>query len=326
MIQTEPVSPGQVAIYTGATSWINKEDADLQAQTCVDALSALGITATVFSDAAQEAELATWVQDATGNGELDVLILFGYLPSSLYPAGNTEPDGSIIETFIESTDGDAVINHGDWMFYVSTSLNGAEGLANIMDIPGISMAGNDNPMSVTAQGRDITPSLTGFLSDRPFHVNELSGEWFPEAVLARSADGSLADPVIVRDGNRGRLIPAFMAPDPNPMGQVASEIIAWLMSQAVTEPLFRRGDSNADGSLDIADAIFTLGYLFAQAETPSCMDTADSNDDGAIDIADAIATLGRLFGGEGPLPDPFEECGPDPTEDDLGCESYPPCE
>jgi len=326
VIQTEPVSPGQVAIYTGATSWITKEDADAQAQICVDALSALGITVTVFSDAAQDADLATWVQEATGNGELDVLILFGYLPSSIYPAGNTEPDGSIIETFIESTDGDAVINHADWMFYVSSPLNGPEGLQNIMDIPGISMAGNDNPMSVTAQGQDIAPSLGDFLSDRPLHINELSGEWFVEAALARSADGALADPVIVRDGNRGRLIPTFMAPDPNPKGQVASEIIAWLMAQAVTEPLFVRGDSNGDGGIDIADAIFTLGYLFAQAETPTCMDTADSNDDGAIDIADAIATLGHLFGGTGPLPAPFEECGPDPTEDDLGCESYEPCE
>jgi hypothetical protein len=93
------------------------------------------------------------------------------------------------------------------------------------------------------------------------------------------------------------------------------------------EGLFSRGDANADGNLNIADAIFTLSYLFGGGPDPSCMDTADGNDDGDINIADAITVLGHLFGGTGPLPDPFAACGVDPTPDDgLSCDSYPPCE
>ena len=52
------------------------------------------------------------------------------------------------------------------------------------------------------------------------------------------------------------------------------------------------------------------------------------NADGALDIADAIYLLGYLFG-NGPDPEsPFGDCGVDPTPEDpeLGCESYPLCE
>jgi hypothetical protein len=89
---------------------------------------------------------------------------------------------------------------------------------------------------------------------------------------------------------------------------------------------FVRGDTNGDSNLDIADGIFILSYLFANGATPSCEDSADANDDGTVDIADAIAVLGDLFAGAGDLPDPFGECGVDPTEDELGCESYEHCQ
>ena len=85
---------------------------------------------------------------------------------------------------------------------------------------------------------------------------------------------------------------------------------------------FVRGDSNADGYIDIADPILILGYLFSGTSVP-CADAADVNDDGVIDIADPIRILGFLFAGSGPPPAPFPEPGPDPTEDALGCESYP---
>ena len=89
---------------------------------------------------------------------------------------------------------------------------------------------------------------------------------------------------------------------------------------------FLRGDTNADGNLDIADAIFVLGHLFSQGPTPSCRDAADTNDDGALNIADAISILSHLFSGSGDLAAPFVSCGIDPTADDLDCGSFPPCE
>ena len=66
--------------------------------------------------------------------------------------------------------------------------------------------------------------------------------------------------------------------------------------------------------------------MSSATKSTTCHDAADAHDDGAIDIADAIATLGHLFGGAGDLPEPFGECGADPTVDELGCDSYPPCE
>jgi len=78
---------------------------------------------------------------------------------------------------------------------------------------------------------------------------------------------------------------------------------------------FTRGDANADGTVDIGDAIFALAFLFTQGTTPICMDAADANDDGAVDIGDAIFTLGFLFTNGPPPPPPFPAPGVDPTSD-----------
>jgi hypothetical protein len=83
---------------------------------------------------------------------------------------------------------------------------------------------------------------------------------------------------------------------------------------------FLRGDTNADGTVDISDPIRTLMYLFLGADEPSCLDAADAFDDGEINIVDAILTLLDFFreGTAITAPGPFE-CGADPTEDALGC-------
>lgn len=91
------------------------------------------------------------------------------------------------------------------------------------------------------------------------------------------------------------------------------------------QPSFIRGDSNADGTNDIADPIFNLGYLFQSGPT-FCLDAQDVNDDGSVDIADPIFTLTFLFQ-SGPAPNaPFPACGQDPTEDLTECATFPPCE
>ncbi len=92
---------------------------------------------------------------------------------------------------------------------------------------------------------------------------------------------------------------------------------------------FTRGDSNADGSFNIADAVATLNVLFpiGPPPTPPCRDALDSNDDGSLNIADAVASLGTLFptGPPLPLPPPFPGCGVDPTADPLDCLAFPFC-
>ena len=57
------------------------------------------------------------------------------------------------------------------------------------------------------------------------------------------------------------------------------------------------GDVNADGSVDLSDAVSVLGHLFGQGSTYRCPVAADFNQDGTVDIADPIAILNHLFGG-----------------------------
>ena len=90
------------------------------------------------------------------------------------------------------------------------------------------------------------------------------------------------------------------------------------------EAIFRRGDADADGIVNITDAIYVLNYLFQGGSEPPCLDAADADDEFAINITDGIYILNFLFlgGNEPPTPGPFS-CGPDtPGEDGLDCQSY----
>lgn len=92
---------------------------------------------------------------------------------------------------------------------------------------------------------------------------------------------------------------------------------------------FIRGDTNADGICDLADAINLLCCIFPNLCTGYCPcdDASDVNDSGGQpDIADVIYKLNFLFiAGSPPPPPPFPGCGYDPTPDGLGCASFPPC-
>ncbi len=93
-------------------------------------------------------------------------------------------------------------------------------------------------------------------------------------------------------------------------------------------PRFVRGNANADGDVDISDAISIIAWLFG-GETevpPPCLDAADANDDGETDISDAVWLLSWLFRGGAPPGAPFPDCGEDPIDDDpLDCELFAPC-
>ena len=90
---------------------------------------------------------------------------------------------------------------------------------------------------------------------------------------------------------------------------------------------FVRGDANVDGRVNISDPIHLLNLLFVGDVDPlSCADAADEDDNGMLNITDAVVTLGYLFLGEPGPPPPAGRCGPDPTEDDLDCESFGRCE
>jgi len=100
-------------------------------------------------------------------------------------------------------------------------------------------------------------------------------------------------------------------------------IVRYTFDREVKQPeetscRFRRGDSNNDGKVDLADAIHNLSWLFLGGQLRGCPDAADSDDDGEITVTDCIRQLSWLFlGGEAPpAPGPVN-CGPDPTPDRL---------
>ena len=97
-----------------------------------------------------------------------------------------------------------------------------------------------------------------------------------------------------------------------------------VLSFGVAEPRFLRGDANADGSVNLADAIRIVDTLFRDGEPFSCAKSADANDDGRLTVTDSVWTLLYLFRG-GALPEPTGECGTDPTADELRCESAAGC-
>ena len=91
-------------------------------------------------------------------------------------------------------------------------------------------------------------------------------------------------------------------------------------------PYFCRGDSSGDSVVDITDSILILDHLFLGGRGVHCLDAADANDDGSIDVSDVVTNLGFLFlSWPEPPPPGTTECGIDPTEDAIGCESYAIC-
>ena len=87
---------------------------------------------------------------------------------------------------------------------------------------------------------------------------------------------------------------------------------------------FLRGDADGDGRRELSDAVRILAHLF-QGRSAPCRKALDSDDDGRILLTDAVSLLRFLFSGGPPPPAPSEQCGEDPTPDDLDCTELPAC-
>ncbi len=156
----------EIAISTQG-GWMGQGHADTETQEIVDSVT--GVSIEVFTPTDLDA-LADWVEAHTGDGLPDLLIMFGIFPATIYPAGNAQPDGSLAELFLD--DGNVIVNTGDYIFYVgSAGNNDAGGLANMMDVPGAAMWGDDSgstSFTSTADGQLYTPSLTTLSANRPW--------------------------------------------------------------------------------------------------------------------------------------------------------------
>jgi len=160
-----------------------------------------------FDDAVLD-DFATWAVARTDDGKLDIIWLNGSVPSTLYPFPNLEPDGSVIENWLDG--GNMVINVGDWFGYVSyeggarKAENGSAGAANILDLPaGIIYSADNTNMTTTADGLKYLPSIgKSCISYRPIGLGSVSGDWEVAAVFASitgDAKATGADPVVIHN-------------------------------------------------------------------------------------------------------------------------------
>jgi len=201
---------------------------------------------------ANQAALATWVKDHTGDGIPDLLIMCGNFPNSIYPAGNAQPNGSLAELFLD--DGNTIINTGDYIFYVGSAGNNDEpGLENMMDLAHIGMWGDGAACVPTAEGKQLTPSLETIPSTRPFFFADLTGDWSAELILAQSADGTRGDPVIVHNSVTGGRIGIFYQVADvltDKRGEVISEWINnWYLPKFGGPAPLARAPTPKDGSM-----------------------------------------------------------------------------
>ena len=159
--------------------------------------------------------LADWVE-AHIAGPDHLLILTGILPSTIYAAGNAEPDGSLLEDFLDA--GNAIINTGEYAFYRiegNITANEAGGLQNILDAPQAEMwqtsggwsGGFVVTMTPTADGENYVPSLVEYGVSYALHMEDFEGTpWEVEIAVAENTDENLrVDGMIVNPETGGRL-------------------------------------------------------------------------------------------------------------------------
>jgi hypothetical protein len=101
-------------------------------------------------------------------------------------------------------------------------------------------------------------------------------------------------------------------------GATAVTIRLGKLEQPTEFPMFRRGDADANGRVELNDAIATLNFLFRESDPLTCADAADVDDNGQLALTDAVFLLNWLFlEGDEPRPPGPTTCAPDPDSDEL---------
>ncbi len=122
--------------------------------------------------------------------------------------------------------------------------------------------------------------------------------------------------IVLLDGNAG-----FVEADRLEKAHTTSGF-EWTAFGAAPGRQYVRGDTNADGNVDISDGVAILEFLFTGTKSIACRDAANANDDGDVNVSDTIYLLSYLFGGGAPVPAPYPSCG---AADRLGCDDFPAC-
>jgi len=222
---------GDVAIFSEGTGWISQADADVQRQIVFDDLKG-AVPAVGDVVWATDAEIGPWAEARIDDGVADIMIIFGWFPTTLYTPGNVQVDDSIAERFLYG--GNIILNCADYAFYVTEGggANGENGLKTIMNI-NADMWGGGTAIAPTPDGDTYTPSLEPFTSERPFKASQIVDPW--EVEVKFGDDGAdFFDPGIVKlTENSGRIGICMQEPGNGGLarGQVLIEMIDFISQQ-----------------------------------------------------------------------------------------------
>lgn len=201
-----------IAFYVGnpnVDGWYTADAMQTDADTIVNATGALFEDVQQFDDDALD-ELAAWAEARTNDDKFDIIWLNGCVPSTLYPFPNLEPDGSVIEEWLDG--GNMIINVGDWFGYVSyegggrKTENGPSGAANILNLSsGIIFSADSTAMEVTDDGLQYIPSLgKECITYRPISISAVVDPWEVSVIFAiGEMNDNAADPIVIHNTETG---------------------------------------------------------------------------------------------------------------------------
>ena len=236
---------GDVAIFSEGVGWISQTDADAQRTIVFDNLKndVPAIGDVVYKT---DTEIGPWSEERIDDGKVDILIIFGWFPTTLYTPGNSQVDDSIAERFIYG--GNVILNCADYIFYVTEGggANGENGLKTIINI-NADMWGDGTAITPTADGEKYTPSLEAFTSARPFKSEQIVDPWSVEAAFGDNGAGFFDPGIIKLNDSSGRVGICMQEPSNGglPRGQVLIEMIDFISQQpdvaAATTPVEAKG-------------------------------------------------------------------------------------
>ena len=184
-------------------------------------------------------DIEAWTKKHTVDKGNHIIVMFGDFPIEIYPNGKGDKKkGSVAEEYLDA--GNSYSNSADYFFWGQGGRNEKEGIQNMMDIPDIVQWDDDTPMKVTKEGKELTPTLEDYATDRPFHLDQIEKtDWELEIAFAtnsgKGAGATRCDPCIVRNTKTdARLIQVYQTNNGgDPMGDVIAEIILNYYLEAV---------------------------------------------------------------------------------------------
>ncbi|MAJ71947.1 hypothetical protein CMK13_03010 [Candidatus Poribacteria bacterium] len=197
-----------VCVYTETVQWIGQGAAQARADILMKRLKGKPGIVVENLNAKPAAE---WMKAHTKKNGNHVFVMYGDIPTTIYPASCAKKDSSIAEKYLEA--GNTFTNSADYFFWGQGGRNKECGIQTMMDIPSIVQWDDNTQMKLTAEGKKYSPTLAkmkAIESDRPFHVDQLDKKWELEVAFASksgNAKTDRADPCILTEQNyKGRLI------------------------------------------------------------------------------------------------------------------------